>query len=95
MHGFLVDNFIEVEVVLLSSQVVIANAMENSDLFWGVRGGSGNFGIVTKFTFKVHVLPPHCIAGTIVKLTPTLASAVQVCSNFDKAILVCHQLFFT
>jgi hypothetical protein len=86
MYGFSVDNLVEVEVVLASGDVVIANDLQNTELIWGLRGGSGNFGIVTKFTFRVHKLPTYCICGSVVSLTPTLSSAVDVASNLDKLV---------
>jgi len=85
-HGFTVDNFLEAEIVLSNGEVVVANDEENSDLLWGLRGGSGNFGIVTKFTFQAYKLPAHCLSGTVANFTPTLASAVEVATNADRLI---------
>lgn len=53
-YGLTVDNFVEVEMVLSDGSQVVANANENEDLFWAVRGGGGNYGVVTRFTFKCH-----------------------------------------
>jgi hypothetical protein len=55
-----------------------------NDFFGGLRGGSGNFDIVTKFAFRVHHIPPHMLAGYVVYLTPTVCSASRVAANFDK-----------
>src|SRR5499433_183352 len=55
--GLTIDNLLAVDVVLADGRFVAASANENSDLFWAVRGGGGNFGIVTAFLFKAH--PVH------------------------------------
>src|SRR5438309_4952513 len=52
--GLTIDNMISADLVLADGSFVKANAEENSDLFWAIRGGGGNFGVVTSFTFKLH-----------------------------------------
>jgi FAD/FMN-containing dehydrogenase len=65
-YGLTVDNLISAEVVTADGKVIQVNENENADLFWAIRGGSGNFGIVTSFQFKLHPVGPQVLAGLIV-----------------------------
>jgi FAD/FMN-containing dehydrogenase len=62
-HGLTCDQFAELEVVLASGEVVTASPTENQDLFWALRGGGGNFGIVTRFTFNTFDFGPMMRIG--------------------------------
>lgn len=53
-YGLTIDNLLEADIVLADGTFVIANAQQNADLFWAIRGGGGNFGIVTSFKFQAH-----------------------------------------
>ena len=64
--GYTVDNMIGAEVVLARGDVVRASENENPDLFWGLRGGGGNYGIVTKFEYRLHEVGPMVFGGMIV-----------------------------
>lgn len=57
-HGLACDNLLSVDVVTAEGRQVTASAAENSDLFWGVRGGGGNFGIATSFEYRLHPVGP-------------------------------------
>lgn len=65
-HGMSVDNLVSVDVVTADARLVRASEKENADLFWGIRGGGGNFGIVTCFEFQLHPVGPEVLAGLVV-----------------------------
>ena len=64
-HGATVDNLVSVDLVTADGEVLTASEDENPDLFWGVRGGGGNFGIVTSFEYRLHPVGPIVLAGPI------------------------------
>jgi len=63
-HGLACDNLVSIDLVTADGGLVTASARENDDLFWGVRGGSGNFGVVTSFEYQLHPLGP-VLAGLV------------------------------
>ena len=63
--GLTIDNLLSVDVITAEGEFVKASEHENADLFWGVRGGGGNFGIVTKFELRLSPLGPHVVAGPV------------------------------
>ncbi len=64
--GMTIDNLISAEVVTADGSVVTTSADSHPDLFWAIRGGGGNFGVVTSFEFRLHALGPEVLSGLIV-----------------------------
>jgi FAD/FMN-containing dehydrogenase len=68
-HGLTIDNLLAAEIVTANGDILVADANHHADLFWALRGGGGNFGVVTRFRFQLHDLP-HFVGGPLV-LPPT------------------------
>lgn len=64
-HGLAVDNLISCEVVTADGSLVTTSETENPDLFWALRGGGGNFGIVTSFQYQLHPVGPDVLCGPV------------------------------
>jgi FAD/FMN-containing dehydrogenase len=64
-HGATVDNLLSADVVTAQGEIVTASEEENPDLFWAIRGGGGNFGIVTSFEYRLHPVGPVVLAGPV------------------------------
>lgn len=64
-HGLVLDNLVEATVVTAEGDVLRAAAGEHPDLFWALRGGGGNFGVVTSFRFTLHPVGPAVLAGPV------------------------------
>ena len=77
-YGMVIDNLLSAEVVLASGEVATASADSDADLFWAIRGGGGNFGVVTSFEFQAHPM------ATVLKgpVLHPLDSAVEVLSFY-------------
>src|ERR687887_2044231 len=64
-HGLTVDNLVEAEVVTAEGEIIRASATDHPDLFWALRGGGGNFGVVSWFSFTLHPIGPTVTAGPV------------------------------
>jgi FAD/FMN-containing dehydrogenase len=64
-YGLTIDQLLSVDLITAEGEPVKASETENADLFWGVRGGGGNFGVVTKFEFRLNPLGPDVVAGPV------------------------------
>jgi FAD/FMN-containing dehydrogenase len=82
-YGLACDNLASVEVVTAEGKLVTASESENEDLFWGVRGGGGNFGIVTSFEYELHPVGP--VVGGMVLYAPS----EEVLRFFDEFSSTC------
>lgn len=65
-YGMTIDNLLSAEVVTADGSQLHASESENADLFWALRGGGGNFGVVTRFEFQLHPVGPDVLSGLIV-----------------------------
>ena len=83
--GLAIDNLISVDVVTADGQFRRANADENPDLFWGVRGGGGNFGIVTSFAFRLHPMQRQVMGGRIMFPIARAKDVLDVFADYGPA----------
>ena len=81
-YGMTVDNLESAEVVTAAGEVVRASATEHPDLFWALRGGGGNFGVVTRFEFRLHPVGPDVLSGLIVYPISEAKSVLQQYRDF-------------
>ena len=80
-YGMTVDNLLSAEVVTADGSQLHASDSENADLFWGLRGGGGNYGVITRFEFQLHPVGPNVLSGLIVF---AFDQAKQVISQFAR-----------
>jgi FAD/FMN-containing dehydrogenase len=84
-HGLSCDNMLSAEVVTAGARVLNASERENADLFWGLRGGGGNFGIVTSITYRLYPLGPTVLAGSLVYEWKRVRDAMRLYAEFSAA----------
>lgn len=75
--GFTCDNLVKAEVVTAAGELVVASADENPDLFWAIRGGGGNFGVVTAFHLRLHPIGPLLMGGMLLYPAPMAEAVVR------------------
>lgn len=81
-HGMTIDNLESAEVVTAAGEVVHASSTEHPDLFWALRGGGGNFGVVTKFEYRLHQVGPEVLSGLVVYPITQARSVLQQYRDF-------------
>jgi FAD/FMN-containing dehydrogenase len=84
-YGLACDNLVSVDIIAADGRFLTASASENQDLFWALRGGSGNFGVVTSFTYCLHPVGP--VLGGM--LLYSLQDAKQVLRSYQDFALTC------
>jgi FAD/FMN-containing dehydrogenase len=79
LHGLTCDNLLSADLVTADGKLVTASEKENPDLFWGLRGGGGNFGVVTEFEYRLHPVGPIVLGGLLLY---ELSKAREVLRNY-------------
>lgn len=75
--GLTIDNLLSADVVTANGELVRASPTEHRDLFWAIRGGGGNFGVVTAFEFRLHELGPEVLSGLVIHPFAEAGSVLQ------------------
>ncbi|HKF23520.1 MAG TPA: FAD-binding oxidoreductase [Candidatus Angelobacter sp.] len=83
-HGLTIDNLVSADLITADQKKVRASEHSNQDLFWAIRGGGGNFGVVTQFEFKLHPVGPEILAGLIVYPRSEAKSVLEQYREFVK-----------
>lgn len=91
-HGLTIDNLLAVDIVTADGTIRRASADENPDLFWAIRGGGGNFGVVSAFEFQAHPIGPEVTSGLIIhpiEAAPDLLREFrQICAQAEDEMTV-------
>jgi FAD/FMN-containing dehydrogenase len=81
-YGLTVDNLVSADVVTADGELVTASESSHPELFWGIRGGGGNFGIVTSFQYQLHEVGPELLSGLIVHDGGDATAALEFYRDF-------------
>ncbi|MGH7392100.1 MAG: FAD-binding oxidoreductase [Candidatus Rokuibacteriota bacterium] len=84
-YGLTVDNLISADVVTADGRFLTASATENQDLFWALRGGCGNFGVVTSFEYRLHAVGPTILGGMVVHPLGKAREVLRFYREFSKS----------
>ncbi|KAL5487869.1 hypothetical protein ACEPAI_5977 [Sanghuangporus weigelae] len=84
-HGLVVDNLVQATMVLADGSIVTASDFENSDLFWGIRGGGSNFGICTEFVLRLHEQRPTVYSGILYYPPPLIDKLLEITEEWSKS----------
>jgi FAD/FMN-containing dehydrogenase len=85
-HGLSCDNLLAADVVTADGRFLRASADENADLFWGLRGGGGNFGVVTAFEFRLHPVGPLVLGGMVLHPLAAARDVLRFYGEFAAAL---------
>ncbi|MDU1061662.1 MAG: FAD-binding oxidoreductase [Leclercia adecarboxylata] len=85
-YGMTIDNLLSAEVITADGRQLNASESENADLFWGLRGGGGNFGVVTRFDFQLHPVGPNVLSGLIVFPFEQAKSVISQFARFTETM---------
>lgn len=82
LHGLACDNLIAADLITADAKLMRISATENPDLFWAIRGGGGNFGVVTHFEYRLHLVGPQVLAGGLTYAPDQLRAILNQCAEF-------------
>ena len=84
-YGLACDNLLSVDIVTADGRLLTASATQNQDLFWGVRGGGGNFGVITSFEYRLHPVGPLVLGGAVAHPLPKAKEVFQFYREYTQS----------